>query len=100
MAGATDGEWSLYWTSRGRPVSARLAPVLAGWGDLDQREEAADIGPGHPILIDPHFAVVNRYGANDTTLYVLDAKGTIRFIGTGLISYQALATAVKAAGVR
>lgn len=55
MAGATDGEWSLYWTSRGRPVSARLAPVLAGWADLDQREEAADIGPGHPILIDPQY---------------------------------------------
>ncbi len=55
---------------------------------------------GHPILIDPRFAVVNRYGANDTTLYVLDAKGTIRFIGMGLIPYQTLATAVKAAGVR
>ena len=55
MAGATDGELSLYWTSRGRPVSARLAPVLAGWADLDQREEAADIGPGHPILIDPQY---------------------------------------------
>jgi hypothetical protein len=36
-------------------VSARLAPVLAGWADLDQREEAADIGPGHPILIDPQY---------------------------------------------
>jgi Phage integrase, N-terminal SAM-like domain len=48
-----DGEWSLYWTSRGRPVPGRLAPVLAGWADLDEREEAADIGPGHPILIDP-----------------------------------------------
>ena len=48
-------EWSLYWTSRGRPVPARLAPVLAGWADLDQREDAADIGPGHPILIDPEY---------------------------------------------
>jgi site-specific recombinase XerD len=55
VAGATDGEWSLYWTSRGRPVSARLTPVLAGWADLDQREEAADIGPGQPILIDPQY---------------------------------------------
>jgi len=29
--------------------------VLAGWADLDQREEAADIGPGYPILIDPQY---------------------------------------------
>ena len=36
-------------------MSARLAPVLAGWADLDQREDAADIGPGHPILIDPEY---------------------------------------------
>jgi len=48
-------EWSLYWTSRGRAVPARVAPVLAGWADLDQREEAADIGPGQPILIDPEY---------------------------------------------
>jgi site-specific recombinase XerD len=46
-------EWSLYWTSRGRPVPTRLTPVLAGWADLDRREDATDIGPGHPILIDP-----------------------------------------------
>jgi len=37
VAGAEDGEWSLYWTSRGRPVPTRLAPVLAGWADLDPR---------------------------------------------------------------
>ncbi|HET6191103.1 MAG TPA: hypothetical protein VFE59_29370, partial [Trebonia sp.] len=30
-------------------------PVLAGWADLDQREDAADIGPGHPVLIDPEY---------------------------------------------
>jgi len=36
-------------------VPSRVAPVLAGWADLDQREDAADIGPGHPILIDPEF---------------------------------------------
>ena len=33
----------------------RLTPVLAGWADLDQREDAADIGPGQPILIDPEY---------------------------------------------
>jgi hypothetical protein len=36
-------------------VPARLAAAFAGWADLDQREDAADIGPGHPILIDPEF---------------------------------------------
>ena len=36
-------------------MPSRLAPVLAGWADLDQREDAADIGPGHPILIDPQY---------------------------------------------
>jgi hypothetical protein len=39
----------------GRPVPARVAPVLAGWADLDRREDAAGIGPGHPILIDPEY---------------------------------------------
>ena len=41
MAGEGIGEWSLYWTSRGRPVPARLVPVLAGWAGLDEREDAA-----------------------------------------------------------
>ena len=52
---AVAAEWSLYWTSRRQPVPAGLAPVLAGWADLDQREEAAGIGPGHPVLIDPEY---------------------------------------------
>lgn len=29
--------------------------MLAGWVDLDQREDAGDIGPSHPILIDPEY---------------------------------------------
>jgi hypothetical protein len=53
--GEADGEWQLYWTARGRPVPCRLMPVLSGWADLDQREDAADIGPGHPVLIDPEW---------------------------------------------
>jgi hypothetical protein len=36
-------------------VPSRLAPALTKWADLDQREDAADIGPAHPILIDPEF---------------------------------------------
>jgi site-specific recombinase XerD len=38
-------------------VPCRLVPVLAGWGGLDQRESAAGIEPGHPILIDPKFRI-------------------------------------------
>jgi hypothetical protein len=75
VAGATDGEWSLYWTSRGRPVSARPAPVLAGWVDLDQREEAADIGPGQPILIDPQYQLDPGAGAVPRPVAVRVAGG-------------------------
>jgi len=50
-------EWSLYWTARGRPIPHRLVPTLVGWGDLDEREAAADLQARHPILIDPEFRV-------------------------------------------
>lgn len=52
VAGEEDGEWRLYWTARDRPAPCRLVPVLSGWADLDQREDAVDIGLGHPILVD------------------------------------------------
>ncbi|HET9898983.1 MAG TPA: site-specific integrase [Streptosporangiaceae bacterium] len=55
MTGEADGEWQLYWTARDQPVPCRLVPVLSGWADLDQREDAADIAPGHPVLIDPEY---------------------------------------------
>jgi len=47
----------LYWTARDQPVPCRRVPLLAGWADLDERERAADIEPGHPILIDPVLAL-------------------------------------------
>jgi hypothetical protein len=50
-------EWSLYWTARGQPVPCSLVAVLAEWADLDEREIAMDIEPGHPILIDPEFRI-------------------------------------------
>ena len=53
----TAGEWSLYWTSRGRTPPCRLVPVLSGWADLDQREAAVGIDERHPILVDPRHAV-------------------------------------------
>ena len=46
-----------YWTARGRPVPCRLVPALAEWAGLDEREDAADIEPGHPILIYPEFGI-------------------------------------------
>lgn len=38
-------------------MPCRLVPLLAGWADLDERESAADIEPGHPVLIDPEFRI-------------------------------------------
>lgn len=55
MTGEAYGGWQLYWTARDRLVPCQLVPVLSGWADLDQREDAADIGPGHPVLIDPEY---------------------------------------------
>jgi len=52
-----EGQWSLYWTARGRPVPSRLVPALAGWADLDQRESGAGIAERQPILIDPEFRI-------------------------------------------
>jgi hypothetical protein len=54
---AGKGQWSLYWTARGRPMPCRLVPALAGWADLDEGETAADIHPRHPILIDPEYRI-------------------------------------------
>jgi site-specific recombinase XerD len=47
----------LYWTARGQGAPSRLVPALDGWADLDQREAAAGIDAGQPILIDPQSRV-------------------------------------------
>ncbi len=48
-----------------------------------------------PILIDPTFATVNRYGAGSyPTIYILDGKGVVRYASQGEVSYGTLATAV------
>jgi len=52
-----------------------------------------------PILIDPTFATVNRYGAGSyPTIYILDGKGVVRYASQGEVSYGTLATAVVKAG--
>jgi len=55
VADGDERQWSLYWAARARPVPCRLVPALAGWADVDQRESAADIEAGQPILIDPEY---------------------------------------------
>jgi hypothetical protein len=55
--GEGEGQWSLYWTAGGQPLPCRLVPALAAWGDLDEREIAADIDAPSPILIDPQCRV-------------------------------------------
>jgi hypothetical protein len=32
-------------------------PLLAGWTNVDERENAAGIERGHPILVDPEFRI-------------------------------------------
>jgi thiol-disulfide isomerase/thioredoxin len=54
----------------------------------------------HPMLIDPNFSTVNKYGANSyPTIYILDKNGVIRYTNGGLGDrpYQTLAHGVDAA---
>jgi thiol-disulfide isomerase/thioredoxin len=54
----------------------------------------------HPMLIDPNFATVNRYGASSyPTIYTIDSKGIIRYASAGEVSYDQLVSAVQAAGL-
>ncbi len=53
-----------------------------------------------PMLIDPNFSTVNKYGANSyPTIYILDKNGVIRYTNGGLGDrpYQTLAHGVDAA---
>ncbi len=54
----------------------------------------------HPLLIDPNFSTVNKYGANSyPTIYILDKNGVIRYTNGSLgdVPYQTLAHGVDAA---
>jgi hypothetical protein len=52
----------------------------------------------YPMLIDPNFATVNRYGANGyPTLYVIDRAGRVQYAGSGRTPYTVLATQVDKA---
>jgi peroxiredoxin len=46
----------------------------------------------YPLLIDPHFVTVNHYGAASyPTIYLIDAKGKIRYAHSGVEPYGTLA---------
>ncbi len=52
-----------------------------------------------PILIEPTFATVNRYGVGAyPTIYILDGKGVVRYVSQGDVSYGTLAAAAIRAG--
>ncbi|MGJ5828055.1 site-specific integrase [Streptomyces ossamyceticus] len=49
--------WQVYWVPR-RPVAVPDGvPVLAGFGDLAEREERVGIHPGDPILLSPDYRI-------------------------------------------
>jgi thiol-disulfide isomerase/thioredoxin len=80
-------------------VSGGTDRRLANRGDIAWFQQTFKVAP--PILIDPPFATVNRYGVNGyPTIYVLDRKGVIRSATSGEVPYQQLAAAVAAASQR
>jgi thiol-disulfide isomerase/thioredoxin len=80
-------------------VSGGTDRRLANRGDIAWFQQTFKVA--HPILIDPTFATVNRYGVNGyPTIYVLDRKGVIRSATSGEVPYQQLAAAVAAASQR
>jgi peroxiredoxin len=51
-----------------------------------------------PQLVDPNFHVVNRYGVSGyPSIYVIDKRGVIRYVGSGEQPYNTLASAVARA---
>lgn len=80
-----------YDTSQGQDLSPVTAKDVHGFANT--------FAVTHPILIDPAFATVNRYGAGSyPTFYVLDTAGRVRFAQAGEVPYQQLASALTAAG--
>jgi thiol-disulfide isomerase/thioredoxin len=84
---------------RNYEVSGGTDRRLANRGDIAWFQQTFNVA--HPILIDPTFATVNRYGVNGyPTIYVLGRKGAIRSATSGEVPYQQLAAAVAAASQR
>lgn len=68
-----------------------LTPVSAS--DVSWYKQSFAVS--HPILIDPTYAAVNKYGIPGyPTIYILDKSGIIRYASTGEVTYQQLATEI------
>jgi peroxiredoxin len=64
----------------------------------DLKSYRSDFNARYPLLIDPTFSTVNRYGvAGYPTLYVIDGKGKVVLATAGHLPYPTLAAAVEKA---
>jgi hypothetical protein len=79
-------------------VCAILAYALLrsnGASDLSWFARSFDVR--HPQLIDPSFAVVNRYGITGYPgLYIVDRRGVITYAWSGHVGYAKLAKQLSA----
>ena len=81
---------------RNHDATGSTKPVTKG--DITWFQNTFNVA--HPMLIDPNFTTVNKYGANSyPTIYILDKNGVIRYTNGGLGDrpYQTLAHGVDAA---
>jgi peroxiredoxin len=91
------------YVSKGVRIWAILANPYGPNYELSARRDlsratAADLGwyartykARYPLLVDPQFATVNRYGAGSyPTLYVIGSTGKIEYATSGLQPYSAL----------
>ncbi len=49
--------WTVHWVSDAPEVPAGVHPVLGGWSDLAERENAAGLESGDPFMVDPEYRV-------------------------------------------
>lgn len=80
-------------------TSGQLDRRLADKGDITWFAHTFQVT--QPLLIDPTYATVNRYGLVNSgypTIYVLDSKGIVRYAKSGDQPYGELAAAVQKAG--
>jgi peroxiredoxin len=90
--------WSILANPYGRNYEASNGTDLRLANKTDLSWFAQTFNVHYPQLIDPTFAVVNRYGINAYPgLYVIDKTGRVIFSSSGHQSYTSLATALNEA---